>query len=176
MHEVWAVGGAPPCSSEARTLALSGLSCRTSWRTPGRRLSSRMPACRAVRADPGEDGILNTVHPWVSYRRWMALVRLRWTRIFPVDLPDTLRLPPCPRPPTAPMPRKAAPPIVAHELSLPPFTRIEVGSRRPRRQSWSRSPVPGGGQYVKEHDAGRERPRRLADVSARFGWLRKAPS
>jgi len=113
VHEVWAVGGAPPCSSEARTLALSGLSCRTSWRTPGRRLSSRMPACRAVRADPGEDGILNTVrvdgkwntvHPWVSYRRWMALVRLRWTRIFPVDLPDTLRLPPCPRPPTAPMP------------------------------------------------------------------------
>ena len=105
MHEVWAVGGAPPCSSEARTLALSGLSCQTSWRTPGRRLSSRMPACRAVRADPGEDGILNTVrvdgkwntvHPWVSYRRWMALVRLRWTRIFPVDLPDTLRLPPRP--------------------------------------------------------------------------------
>ena len=75
MHEVWAVGGAPPCSSEARTLALSGLSCRTSWRTPGRRLSSRMPACRAVRADPGEDGILNTVR-----------VDGKWNTVHPLSL------------------------------------------------------------------------------------------
>ena len=40
--------------TRSETLGLSGLSCRTSWRTPGRRLSSRTDRV---------DGEWNTVHP-----------------------------------------------------------------------------------------------------------------